>query len=50
LILSAYALAAGLVLYSISKAVLGIRLSDEQQRRGADLAIHSIRANPEGEV
>jgi ammonium transporter, Amt family len=47
--LSAYALAAGFVLYTVTKRVLGIRLSEEQQRRGADLSIHSIRANPEGE-
>jgi len=48
--LSAYALAAGFVLYTITQRTLGIRLTDEQQRRGADLSIHSIRANPEGEV
>ena len=44
-----YALAAGLVVYSITKRIFGIRLTDEQQRRGADLSIHSIGANPEGE-
>jgi Amt family ammonium transporter len=33
----------------VTKRVLGIRLTDEQQRRGADLSIHSIGANPEGE-
>ncbi|HHY48674.1 MAG TPA: ammonium transporter, partial [Alphaproteobacteria bacterium] len=48
--LSVYALVAGLILYSISKALVGIRLTDEQQRRGADLSIHSIRANPEAEI
>lgn len=48
--LSAYALAAGYVLYSITRSTLGIRLTDEEQRRGADLSIHSIRANPEGEI
>lgn len=47
---SAYALAAGFVLYTITRATLGIRLTDEEQRRGADLSIHSIRANPEGDV
>jgi Amt family ammonium transporter len=45
--LSAYALAAGFVLYSATKAALGIRLTDDQQRRGADLSIHSIGANPD---
>jgi Amt family ammonium transporter len=49
LALAFYALAAGLVLYSLTKRSLGIRMSDEQQRRGADLSIHSIGANPEAE-
>ncbi|WP_299643191.1 ammonium transporter [Devosia sp.] len=46
-VVSAYAFAAGYGLYWISKRWLGIRLSDEQQRRGADLSIHSIGSNPE---
>jgi Amt family ammonium transporter len=50
LAVSLYALAAGLVLYTVTQRSLGIRLSDEEQRRGADLSIHSIGANPEGEV
>jgi Amt family ammonium transporter len=50
LALSLYALAAGLVLYTVTQRTLGIRLSDEQQRRGADLSIHSIGANPEAEL
>jgi ammonium transporter, Amt family len=44
---SAYAFVAGYALYWISGRLLGIRLSDEQQRRGADLSIHSIGSNPE---
>ncbi len=47
--ISAYAFAAGLILYTLSQRLVGIRLTDEQQRRGADLSIHSIGANPEGE-
>lgn len=47
--ISLYALAAGLILYTLTQRTLGIRLTDEQQRRGADLSIHSIGANPEGE-
>lgn len=47
LAVSAYAFAAGYLLYWISNRGLGIRLSDEQQRRGADLSIHSIGAEPE---
>jgi Amt family ammonium transporter len=44
---SAYAFAAGYLLYWLSNRVAPVRLSDEQQRRGADLAIHSIGAEPE---
>lgn len=44
---SAYAFAAGYVLYWLSSRVAPVRLSDEQQRRGADLSIHSIGAEPE---
>jgi len=47
--LALYALAAGLILYTITQRSLGIRLTDEQQRRGADLSIHSIGSNPEVE-
>ena len=45
-----YALAAGWLLYFLTDRVLGIRLTDEQQRRGADISIHHIGANPEGEI
>ena len=44
---SAYAFGAGLLIYFIVKRLVGIRLTDEQQRRGADLSIHSIGAEPE---
>lgn len=49
LVIALYALGAGLILYTITQRSLGIRLSDEQQRRGADLSIHSIGATPEAE-
>jgi len=49
-VVSAYALAAGAVIYQLAKRFVGIRLTDEQQRRGADLSIHSIGAMPEGEI
>ncbi|MFY8032230.1 MAG: ammonium transporter [Devosia sp.] len=48
-LISAYALGAGWVLYFVSSRVVGIRLTDEQQRRGADLSIHSIGSEPERE-
>ncbi len=47
LAVSVYAFAAGYVLYWLSNRVVPVRLSDEQQRRGADLSIHSIGAEPE---
>jgi Amt family ammonium transporter len=47
LLVSAYAFLAGLVVYLIVKRLVGIRLTDEQQRRGADLSIHSIGAEPD---
>ena len=45
-----YAVIAGLVVYGILRAVTGLRMSDEDQRIGADLAIHKISANPESDV
>ena len=45
-----YALVAGSILYFLTSRFIGIRLTDEQQRRGADLTFHHIGANPEGEV
>lgn len=47
LAVSAYAFGAGYLLYWLSNRVAPVRLSDEQQRRGADLTIHSIGAEPE---
>ena len=44
---AAYAFAAGYLVYGILKVVIGIRLSEEEERMGADLAIHKIGANPE---
>ncbi|MEO6013465.1 MAG: ammonium transporter [Devosia sp.] len=46
-VISAYALGAGVIIYAIVKRIAGIRLTDEQQRRGADLSIHSIGSSPE---
>lgn len=45
-----FAFAAGFALYWLTKRFFGIRLTDAQQQRGADLSIHSIGANPEGEI
>lgn len=43
------ALAGGVVVYGALKMFLGIRLSEEDEYRGADLSIHKIGANPEDE-
>lgn len=45
-----YALVAGAIVYGALRAVVGLRLSEEQEMRGADLSIHKIGANPEAEI
>lgn len=45
-----YAAVAGFAVYGLLKAVTGIRLSPEEEHRGADLSIHRIGANPESEI
>jgi len=45
-----YAMCAGAVVYGLLKAVMGLRMSDDDQRIGADLAIHKIGANPENDM
>jgi len=40
----------GILVYGALKAVLGLRLSQEQEYEGADLSIHKISATPEHEV
>jgi ammonium transporter, Amt family len=42
-----FAIVCGTVVYIILKNTVGIRLSEEQEIRGADLSIHNINANPE---
>lgn len=44
---AAYAFCAGALLYGLLKRTVGIRLSEEEEFLGADLAIHKIEANPE---
>lgn len=45
-----YALLAGFIVYGTLKALLGLRLSPEEEDMGADLAIHKIGANPESDL
>ena len=47
--IAGYAFVVGLVIYAVAARLVGIRLTDEQQRRGADLSIHSIGSMPEAE-
>ena len=46
----AWAFAGGLVVYGVVRAVLGLRLSQEEEHAGADLSIHKIGATPDREV
>ncbi|MGV3568965.1 MAG: ammonium transporter [Ramlibacter sp.] len=46
----AWALLSGFALYGGVKAVMGLRLSAEEEHEGADLAIHRIGSTPEREV
>jgi Amt family ammonium transporter len=47
---AAYAALAGFVVYALVDILFGFRLSAEDERRGADLSIHKIGANPEEDV
>lgn len=45
-----FAFAAGFVIYGVIKSVVGMRLSAEEEQRGADLSIHRITATPESDL
>jgi Amt family ammonium transporter len=47
---AAYAAIAGFIVYALVDIVFGFRMSVEDERRGADLSIHKIGANPEEDV
>jgi Amt family ammonium transporter len=47
---AAFGLVAGFIIYGAVDIVLGFRLSSDEERRGADLSIHKIGANPEEDV
>jgi len=44
------AVTGGFVVYGVIKATIGIRLSEEDEYQGADLAIHKISSNPEQDM
>ncbi len=46
----AFALVTGFVTYGILKKTIGIRMTDEDEFKGADIAIHSIGAYPEDHI
>jgi Amt family ammonium transporter len=43
----AWALVGGAVVYGVLKALVGLRLSAEEEHEGADLSVHRIGATPE---
>jgi Amt family ammonium transporter len=45
----AIALISGFVVYGLLKAILGIRMSQEEEYEGADLSIHRISSSPDRE-
>ena len=45
-----YAAVAGAIVYGLLKAIVGLRLTPEEEEMGADLAIHGIGANPESDI
>ncbi len=45
-----WAVLAGLIVYGTLKAIIGLRLSQEEEFDGADLSIHKISATPDNEV
>ena len=47
---AAYGALAGFVIYGLVDVVVGLRLKPDDERRGADLSIHKIGANPEEDV
>jgi len=50
LIVVAFALVTGVLVYGVLNRVMGLRLSHEEEFDGADLSIHRIRSSPEQEV
>ncbi len=47
---AAFGAIAGFIIYGVVDMLLGLRMSPEDERRGADLAVHKISANPEEDV
>lgn len=45
-----YAFVLGVAVYGVLKVAIGLRLSKDEERRGADLSIHKISATPESDI
>lgn len=45
-----WAIISGLVIYGLLKVTVGIRLAEDDEHKGADLAIHKITATPETDI
>ena len=45
-----WAFVAGLLVYGLLKATVGLRLTQEEEFEGADLTLHKISATPDREV
>ncbi len=43
------ALVGGSIVYGVLKAIMGLRLDQEEEYQGADLSIHRITSTPERE-
>ena len=43
----AFAIVSGILTYGVIKVVIGIRMTEEEEHMGADLAIHSIASEPD---
>jgi Amt family ammonium transporter len=50
LIGAGYAFLAGGLIYLVLKVTVGIRLTEEEEQIGADLAVHKIGAYPEDDL
>lgn len=46
----AIAIAGGFLVYGMIKSTIGIRMSEEDEHRGADLSIHHISTTPEDDM
>ncbi len=46
----AFAVTSALVIFSLIKATIGLRVSEEEERRGLDLAEHNMEAYPDYQI